>query len=371
MEKLGTDTFRRVDGEGAVEAYRLLDEEYGKAEAVIPTRFREYEHKSHEEYYAVKNNFYYLFGMAERVKKAFYGGGEILRIAVSTVEVQETATLCLLAERFKLSVREPGGAGALCIRKDIPTVYFSIFMLNKLLQADIYGIVKRFIEPSYESDEIQEYSIMRLTGQSCKIDLFRDSLKEFIPGRIIESSNRGGEDPGRHGLKLMCLDGAIQYIRDKRFGYAQVTIQNERAAFPYTVSALTHTGEERPLIRSMDRRGAGGHISRTMADLTLQLRLRDMDGNTRYTYSYQANPDGFEPVEADEIVDRHKGRIIQDDVDSIVDRELRFFVLPDGERWGFTVVPVLREDEQLKMGPDTFFQFETEGWLMNFFDGMK
>jgi len=46
-----------------------------------------------------------------------------------------------------------------------------------------------------------------------------------------------------------------------------------------------------------------------------------------------------------------------DDLDDIVDRELKFFVLADENRWGFTVVPVLRERGQLQLGPDQFFRF--------------
>ncbi|MGN6710544.1 molecular chaperone [Anaerocolumna jejuensis] len=370
VEKLGTDIFRRVDQEGIREVYRLLDEEYEKAEKTIPTRFKEYEHKSNNEYFAVKNNFYYLFGMAEQIKKIFYGKTDILRVAVSSTEIRENAVKCILAERFKLSVREAAGEH-LKILKDIPTVYISINELNQLLKADIYGIIKRFIEASYENGELQEYSIMRLTGQSCKIDLFREALKEFIPGKVIASSKKNNSQAEDYELKLMCLDGAIKYIKDKRFGYADVRITNEPPAFPYIVTAITHTKEEKILIQSLDRRNIRGYISRNMADLTLQLYLKDTNGNLLYKYNcsfYQAD---FETAEAEEIVEKYHNEILQDDVDSIVDRELRCFVLADEERWGFAVVPVLRNEEQLMLGPDQFYLFEIESWLMNFFDGTK
>ncbi len=231
VEMLGADIFRRVDTEGIKAVYQLLDQEYEIAEAIIPTRFKEYEHKSNNEYFAVKNNFYYLFGVAEQIKKIFYSKTDILRVAVSSVEIKENAVKCLLVERFKLSVRE-SVTKHLNILKDIPTVYISINELNKLLQADIYGIIKRFIEASYENGELQEYSIMRLTGQSCKIELFREALKEFIPGKVIASSRKNSNQAEDYELKLMCLDGAIKYIKDKRFGYADVRITNEPPAFP-------------------------------------------------------------------------------------------------------------------------------------------
>ena len=165
IEHMGRDIFRRIDEEGEAEVYRQLDEEYRLAEEFLPTRFKDYEHKSNSDYYAVKNNFYFLFELAEDIKKAFYGKGDTLRVVVSSIPISESATVCVLADRFKLSVYEKG---QLQVLKDIPTVYFSISQLNRLLQGDIYRIVKRFLEGSYENDELQNYSIMRLTGQSCK-----------------------------------------------------------------------------------------------------------------------------------------------------------------------------------------------------------
>ena len=231
--------------------------------------------------------------------------------------------------------------------------------------------MKRFIEGPYEDGRLYEYSIMRLTGQSCKIDLFRDALKEFIPGKVIESSKSSAFGKDDHSLKLMCLDGAIKYIKDKRFGYTDVAITSEQPAFPYIVTAKTHTGEERILINSLDRKQTKGYISRNMTDLTLQLYLKDAGGQERYKYSCSFNPRKFNPAEAEEIVEKYQGMIIQDEVDSIMNRELRSFVLADEARWGFLVVPVLREEEQLMLGPDRLFLFETENWMTNFFDGTK
>lgn len=368
IEGFGKDIFRSVDSDGVEAVYRLLDEEYQKAEVVIPTRFKDYEHECNTEYFAVKNNFYFLFELAEQVKNAFYGKTDILRIAVSTVEIKEMETLCLLADRFKLSVYENG---QLTVLKDIPTFYLSINQLNRLLQGDIYGIIKQFIETPSKSGELQEYSIMRLTGQSCKIDLFREALKEFIPGKIIESSKRSQDFLEGYELKLMCLDGAIKYLKDKKFGYADIEISNEQAAFPYIVTAMTHTGEERVLIHSLDRNNTRGFISRNMTDLTLQLFLKDMNQRMRYKYNCTFDSSQFKPAEAEDIVAKYKGQIAQDDVDSIINKEFRSFVLADEERWGFHVVPVLRKEEKLMAGPSQFFLFETESWLTNFFDGTK
>lgn len=362
------DVFRAVDRDGVDAVYAALDGAYGQAEGILPTRFRDYEHSSRADYYAVKNNFYFLFEIAERVKKAFYSHANILRMAVSSLPLRETATECLLVDRWKLSCREDGRIQTL---KDIPTAYVNSYELNLLLRADIYGIVRQFLEGPYETDGLQDYSILRLTGQSCRIDIFREALKEFIPGKIIESSRRQGAGDQLHELKLICLNGAIQYLKDCKFGYADVRITHDQAAFPYVITAFTHTNEEKTLIHSLDRQKIRGFISRNMADLTLKLYLKDLEGRQRYVYNCSCDPDRFTDRQPEDIVARYSGEIRQDDLDDIVDRELKFFVLADAGRWGFTVVPVLREKGQLRLGPDQFFRFETEGWVTNFFDGTK
>lgn len=369
IKEFDRDVFRAVDTDGTDAVYAGLDAAYARAETVLPTRFKDYEHSSRGDYYAVKNNFYFLFETAERIKKEFYGHTGTLRMAVSSIPVQETATVCLLVDRWKLSVRQ---AQRLQVLKDIPTAYITIYELNLLLKADIYGIVKRFIEKLYGSGELQEFSIMRLTGQSCKIGIFRDALKEFIPGKIIESSGRRSEERGdEHELKLTCLNGAVEYIKDRKFGFADIEITSERAVFPYVVTAFTHTNEEKTLIHSLDRENIRGFISRNMADLTLKLYLKDTEGRERYVYNCICDPKDFINRQPEDIVKKYQGQILQDDVDDIVDRELKFFVLADEARWGFTVVPVLRQNGQLQLGPDQFFRFETEGWVTNFFDGTK
>lgn len=363
------DVFRTVDRQGVDSVYAELDRAYAQAERVIPTRFRDYEHRSRADYYAVKNNFYFLFETAERIKTSFYSHANILRMAVSSIPVQETATECMLVDRWKLSAFQ-GKSGTLEVLKDIPTAYINIYALNLLLRADIYGIVRQFMEGPYKEGELPEYSILRLTGQSCKIDIFRDALKEFIPGKVIKSS-RSDQGQQDYELKLICLNGAIEYLKDKMFGYADVRITHEQAAFPYMVTAFTHTNQEVTLIHSLDRENTSGFISRNMADLTLKLYLKDLEGRQRYIYNCSCDPDKFSNQKAEEIVSRYSGQIRQDDLDDIVDRELKFFILADEDRWGFTVVPVLRREGQLQLGPDQFFRFETEGWVTNFFDGTR
>lgn len=84
--------FGHVDQYGSEELYRELEEECRKAEHFLPTRFREFENQSRADYYKVKSNFYFLFHLAERVKKEFYNHVGTLRVAASSQVIDESAT---------------------------------------------------------------------------------------------------------------------------------------------------------------------------------------------------------------------------------------------------------------------------------------
>lgn len=368
IKSFDIDLFRAVDKDGTShKIYEFLEEKYLEAEKIIPTRFKDYEYKSRADYYSVKNNFYYLFDMAEKIKTEFYKKTGVLRIALSTSILNEIATKCILVNRWKLYVRDKG---VLTIQKDIPNIYFSIYDLNLLLKADIYNVVRKFIGNLYEEDKLSDIAVLRLTGQSCKIDIFREALKEFIPGKLIGSTKKSDSIDNMFELKLICLNGAIKYLKDIKFGFADVTIYNKESSFPYIITALTHEGEEKLLINGLNRQKIYGHISRNMADLTLKLFLKDTEGNLKYTYNLYKNHRDFVETDADTITSTYK-YIVQDDLDDIEQREMKFFVFSDENDWGFVVVPIYRLNGRLYITEAEFFSFETESWLTNFFDGTR
>ena len=51
--------------------------------------------------------------------------------------------------------------------------------------------------------------------------------------------------------------------------------------------------------------------------------------------------------------------------------EVKFFVRVEPQDWGFMVLPIFREDENLFVGYEKFFSFENDLWVKNFFDGLK
>lgn len=362
------DVFRFVDDHGPEAMYRELDEEYARAETVIPTRFKDYETLSREDYYKVKNNFYMLFNTAEQIKKEFYNKTTTLRVALSSEPVRENATTYIPVDKWKLTV--DAGKGLVTV-KEFPVIYFSIHEINMLLRADIYGVIHRFMEDMYDNGKVEEYSIIKLTGQSCKIDIFRDALKEFVPGKTIKFKRKSGDLTDDFELKMTCIDGALKYLKDRKYGFADVTITSSVPALPYIITAYTHSGREVTLIHGLKRSDIAGNISRNMDDLTLKLYLRDMDQRERYSFTYNCSLVDFRRVSDEDVKKIYGGKIPQKDTDDIVDREVKFFVWARPQDWGYVVVPMYRGQESLMMGREQFFSFENDSWVQNFFDGTK
>lgn len=362
------DVFRHVDRYGAGSLYKELEETYRDAEKYLPTRFREFENKSRAEYYKVKNNFYFLFHLAEAAKKEFYNRVGTLRIALSSAEVSESATTWIPVDKWKLSAFT---GGRLETVKEFPAVYLSIYEIELLLKADIYFIIRRFMEQMYEEDVLEEYSIIKLTGQSCKIDIFRDALKEFVPGRTIQFKRRSGDLTNDFELKMTCVDGALKFLKDKKYGFADISVRTQEPALPYRITAFTHNGEEVVLIHRLKRNIRSGMISRNMEDLTLKLYLKDMEGTERYQYTCYSSLSDFCEKRYSEIKEQYGENIPQADTDDIVENEVKFFVWAKPADWAFSVVPVYRKEERLFLGKEEVFYFENDGWVQNFFDGTK
>ena len=368
LNGMDMDIYRYVDENGTESLYQALEEAYEAAETCIPTRFQEYELQSREDYFKVKNNFYHLFFLAEQVKKHFYEQAGVLRVGVSSEEKKETDISWVRADKWKLSVKT-GREFQVC--KEFPEIILNLYEIKMLLKGDIYGIVHKFLEPLYLSDKLSDFSFLKLTGQSCKIDLFRDALKEFLPGRMIQFKRRNRAAEGDIDLKLSCVDGALKYIRDKRLGYADIELYSDKPILPYTVSALTHNGREVELINGFLREEETRYVSRNLEDVTLQLFLKDTEGKVRYHFYFDCQPGTFRKVTYEEIREIYGDRILQKETDSIVNREARFFAWKRCREWGYVIVPVYRNEEALYLGQEQFYPFEHEGWVKSYFDGKK
>ncbi|WP_017212576.1 molecular chaperone [Clostridium beijerinckii] len=365
IDEFNIDIFRFIDKSGINELYETLNEEYEKAEAVIPTKFQLYETRSKEDYCKVRSNYYFLFDLAEEVKKLFFSNPDILKVLLTSKEETSLDENIINFDKWKLSYINKG---TLQVVKEAPSITLSIYEIETLIKGDVYNIIKKFLEKLYENDELYDYSLIKLTGQSCKVDIFRDALKEFIPGKIIEINKSKKEVKEEYELKLSCLKGALKYLYDKNFGYADINIESKKPTLPYLLTAYTHAGDQKTLIKG--REINKGFISRFMDRILLKLYLKDSNDNVKFEYNYQFNEEELEKTNARKIGEKYPN-INQHETDNIENNEVKFFVWEEEELWGFYVLAILRKEEELYIGQEKFFYFENDRWERNFFDGLK
>jgi hypothetical protein len=342
---------------------KQINDQYERAEAILPTRFKKYEEKSRNHYFRVKNNYYYLFQLAEEVKKSFFQASFQYELFINTEKSQMKNEMFL--DKWKLSIRDK--TGLTHMNQDIR---FPLYLneIESFLQPDIYHVMERFLDQKFEQGELQEYEMLKLTGQSCKSRLFTEALKQYVPGKLIQNTKREGDDAG---LKMCCLEGALSYFMDCKRGYMKVNQDYQVRTLPYEIMAYTHENQEKILIRSLDEEDQIGCISRFMVGKQLDLYLSDEKGKRLKAYYFEYDTETFVRTTQEEIEREYEKSVIQEETDTILEGEMKFFVWVSRKRWGFLVLPVLRENEVLYKGKETFFDFEDDTWEENFFDGRK
>ncbi|WP_250277265.1 acetate and sugar kinases/Hsc70/actin family protein [[Clostridium] colinum] len=370
LNSFDLDIFRFVDKNGVKKFYELIEIEYEKAEKVLPTKFKNFENLSKEEYYKVRHNFYYLYTVAERLKKLFYNKIGTLKVLASCneSEIIDKNTELLLLEKWKLSKFTQKGLETI---KEISNINFNVFEIEVILKADIYNIISKFMNTVLSKNKFTDFSVIKLTGQSCKIELFRDSLKEFIPGKYIQFKRTDRDLTNNFELKMTCIDGCVKYLYDKRYGLVKINMETEVPSLPYKITGYTHKNEEITLIKAFDKECNVGMLSRNITDLTLKLYLKDIEDNEKYSYIIQFKKQDFRYIQKEDIIEETKGKITQRLTDDIIEYEVRFFVWSIPEDIGFKVLPIYRENENLYIGIEKFVSYENENWINNFFDGLK
>ena len=372
IEVASEDIFRYVDEFGKNAVYEKLVRAYEDAEDIIPTRFKNYENHTREEYFMVKNNFYFLFDIADKLKQQFYLQEGIIRNRFQSSYENESDDLKVTQiDRWNLVVRENG---RLTYNHNFPDVVFNIREIELLLKADIYDIINKFLLEFYIDRTLDDYSIIKLTGQSCRIDIFREALKEFVPGKSVEFKQQKKGKADSFELKLTCLKGAIQYVNSKKIGFTDVNILYQMPTIPYSISGFNHENEEIKLIYSLDRKKTNGFLSRNKEIRQLELLLKDGDGNLKYRYVYQNNPKTYEETRYDDIINKYPQyyeSIPQDETDSINESEVKFFIFAAKEQWGFFLLPIKRENGVLYQGESNYYPFENDCWEMDIFDGSR
>lgn len=360
------EIYRHIDKNGIKSVYKQLEEEYSEAELVIPTRFASFENKSSDEYRKIKNNFYFLWEAAEALKHEFFNNYMILRTRYNSVDIENSGDINTISlESWNLNVLEKGRFKEI---NTFPTKIFNMNEIHKLIKGDIYEVVRKFLTPYYETGDLYDYSVIKLSGQSCKIPLFNEVLKEFVPGKLIDFKVRALDNP--YELKLNCLNGAIRYLNSTRFGDIKVELKNEIPSVPYSIYGIKYTGEEVEILKTGKKINNNiGHILKSSNTIELRLNLRNMEDELKREYVYINTPEEYEEGTAESIVKEFRGNILQKDLDMIENGISKFFVYTDDKSWGFFVRAIKRDNEKLYKGKEKYFSFENSEGSVSYFDG--
>lgn len=210
--------------------YAQLEKAYLTEEAYIPTEFKAYEHLTSTYVEKVRHNFYFLWDMAEAIKREFFS-------QLNKVTIDLNQDLRAQVGEFVLYTQQADEQ--LQLMSDKPQKFsFTIREIEQLIVPEIYAVEHQFLDDFKINDFMEDdiKALIKLTGQSCRIPYFRDMLKEFIPGKYIRQSKKGIDSEKQAlELKLACVRGVIHFWRDEAKGTINPIKQQEAPIVPYDV----------------------------------------------------------------------------------------------------------------------------------------
>ena len=358
--------YKVIDESGVEKIFENMNLEYEKYENVIPTKYSQFENKMSEEYQKIRNNFYMLWEAAENLKKEFFTSDGRLRTRFDVPRNYEKRNDIHITQlkSWKIHIYKNGIFTTIT---DYPRHIFTIKEIEKIVKADIYGMLRKFLNTYYKEGLLFEYSLIKLSGQSTKISTFQEVLKEFVPGKMIEYKELSHRDD--YELKLNCLDGAIKYLDYKRFGHIDVEIVNEVPLVPYSVWVEKYDGEKVEMIQTSRKADILiGQIDKKISAEELKIYVYTAEGELKKEMIYK-NEDNYEEMDAQEILPEFTNIISQNDTDTIQNNTVRFFIYTDLNNWGFFVVPIQRKSDQLYLGRKEYFPYEDNLSENSYFDG--
>ncbi|MGL5356228.1 MAG: hypothetical protein ACRC0F_10540 [Cetobacterium sp.] len=226
----------KIDSEkGVGNLYEKLEESYSEAGKIIPTDFSINDKFNSRQAEAVlKRNFYLLWEVAENVKKEFFRRTDLLMIDFKSNDESNKKIRVPRLEKLDISIVQDL---KLKERTDLPDLSISIKEIEDLIYGEIYNILRKLLSDTSENNILKDYDLFRLSGQTCKISLFAELLKEFIPGKKLRGSEiKNNEEKDTLELKLQCLKGGIHYMSDNESGIVgNQKIINKKPSLNYKI----------------------------------------------------------------------------------------------------------------------------------------
>jgi len=208
------------------EVYGNFIKAYEKAESVIPTKF-----KNQTREILIRNirrNFYYLWRVAEQIKIEFFKSEKVAMAFGNEKQNEDTGLKITTDANYYLYTYNGDSKNLTKQENPFKNITITIREINRVICADIYGLLEGLFYGTMKTEKnIESFDYYKLSGQSCKINLFSDLMKEYIPGRKFRSAIKEGvstEKKNSEQLKMDCIEGSIYYIKDKIRNEIDVTI---------------------------------------------------------------------------------------------------------------------------------------------------
>lgn len=280
IDKNALDNIRPLTGK----IYDLYEKAYGECEKYIPTKYAESEFNRSES----KRNYFYLWQLAEKIKVEFYKQANL-----ATYNLENRIAVEKIDDFYLYRYDEEEDE---IVRADeIPKIEVTNNEIKKIIYADIYAVMSDL----FSSIDIDSFDKYKLSGQSCKVTLFQELLKEFITGRKLRETNLKTSN-GVENLKLGCINGCIAFTRGVKRGEIVADKSANKVRTPkliYTVNIVTK--ETIPIIKP--EKPYGGKVFDQDAD-ELKIEVRNVqDELARPPFEFQTNHQGKYKITMEEV----------------------------------------------------------------------
>lgn len=364
--------------------YKNFEQAYLDAEKYVPTRFAEYELRDERE--MVRRNFYYLWQMAEAIKIKFYKTN-IVNMDFAKKESMDTILDLGDMQQYYLAIRKDG-AGLLEKRK-APLAHMEITFkeIERILCADVYTLLNTLLNFSNPLD----FSYC-LSGQSCKIALFHNLLKEFIPGKNMRRGLKSSSDEkgtGSDMLKKYCIMGSIEFNKDKDRGSMKPIFEQGIIKPIYDIYFREGTGDK-PMFIPAGKEQKINYMLRPKNTREVKLVVRDKVRVEKNEINYQVFTGEQHKLTLEQLKTDITGKIgldedtLERDVftplhnlqDKYQDEDFYcFFALPSSHGYGLQIFQIginhTEDGMYYSLPPDERFEpYENEN-LLTFFDGKR
>ena len=240
----------------ADEIYKKLFAEYQKAEAVIPTKFAT--EKYSETKKKKKRNYYYLWEMADQIKLHFFSSVNSVQVEFNEKRDKNLIEAVAKANDYYLYVYDKAGKGLEKWESPLNNIKITIKEIEQLLCPDLYALLNKLFNnwPKENMPWYENFEAYKLSGQSCKINMFKRLLMEFIPGKKLRNKYENQQQV-EDRYKLPCLLGCIEFIKDRDFGLTMPEIKSTPPKMLYEISETS-----RKPVKKLFGQKDGGAISR-------------------------------------------------------------------------------------------------------------